>query len=87
MDDFLASTIKVLYPSITEEQLQHVGLELLTIVHQILPSAPLERAIPIALESARRRERLSSTPFYANRAMKDGNEYWVRSALSYQGTQ
>ncbi len=72
------------YPIITKEQLLSVDHELLMEVHKMLPSTPLKRAILIAQESARQRGRLSSTPFYGNRAVKYGQSYWVRMCASYR---
>ena len=72
------------YPSITEEQLASVDHELLMEVYKMLPQTPMKRAILIAQESARQRERLSSIPFYGNRALKYGPSYWVRMCASYR---
>ncbi|GAB7563027.1 hypothetical protein LG202_10660 [Methylobacillus methanolivorans] len=57
---------------------------LLKIVKELLPSFP-DRHVPIAREAARKRERLSSIPFYAARAAKGGDHYWVKWSLSYMG--
>lgn len=59
---------------------------LLKIVKEWLPESPMSQIIPIAREAARLRERLSSTPFYAKRAQEEGESYWVRRSISYQGT-
>jgi hypothetical protein len=72
------------YPGITTEQLETVDHQLLMEVHKMLPSTPLKRAILIAQESERQREQLSSIPFYANRAQKNGISYWVRMCASYR---
>lgn len=40
--------------------------------------APLHR-----LEALRSKERFSSAPFYAKRAAKDGEDYWMEFAGSY----
>lgn len=72
------------YPNITNEQLETVDHQLLMEVHKMLPSAPLKRAILIAQESERQREQLSSIPFYANRAQKEGARYWVRMCASFR---
>lgn len=72
-------------PSKTDLLLLKADPSLLAILSESYPSIPLERAVPIALEAARQRERLSSIPFYANRAAKDGNAYWIRMAISYRG--
>lgn len=72
------------YPIITKEQLLSVDHELLMEVHKMLPPTPLKRAALIAQEAARQRERLSSIPFYGNRAAKYGQRYWVRMCASYR---
>jgi hypothetical protein len=58
---------------------------LLKIVKELLPNFP-DRQIPIAREAQRLKERLSSTPFYARRAEKEGDYFWVSWSLSYRGT-
>lgn len=72
------------YPTITEEQLASVDHELLMEVYKMLPQTPMKRAILVAQESARQRERLSSIPFYGNRAARHGQRYWVRMSASYR---
>lgn len=57
---------------------------LVKIVSELLPSYP-KRWVPIAREAQRLKERLSSTPFYANQAATEGDIYWVRSSISYRG--
>jgi hypothetical protein len=44
-----------------------------------------ETPLPIRLEAQRQKERLSSIPFYAKKAEKEGDEYWLRLAQSYLG--
>ncbi len=81
--EFTAHLIEC-YPSIMDEQLASVDQELLMEVYKMLPQTPMKRAILIAQESARQRERLSSIPFYGNRAVKYGTSYWVRMCASYR---
>lgn len=83
MQEFTKNLIQC-YPTITPEQLATVDHELLMEVHKMLPSTPLKRAVLIAQEAARQRERLSSIPFYGNRAAKYGQSYWVRMCASYR---
>ena len=44
-----------------------------------------KRLRPIRLEAARQKERLYSIPFYAKKAAKDGDAYWLKLAGSYRG--
>jgi hypothetical protein len=57
---------------------------LVKIVSELLPSYP-GRWVPIAREAQRLKERLSSTPFYSERAAREGDNYWVRLSISYRG--
>lgn len=67
---------------------------LIEILMELHPYLAEDRVIPIALEATRKKERLSSTPFYANRAkdyprnsnQKCENAYWIHLAINYQGT-
>jgi hypothetical protein len=46
---------------------------------------PEVRRKAIVAEAIRLQERLSSTPFYANRAKKEGPKYWLSRCISYAG--
>lgn len=44
-----------------------------------------ERVEAIVAEARRMRERLSTIPWYAKGAAREGTTYWLRLAISYRG--
>lgn len=49
----------------------------------LYPNMDPRRRIPIAQESLRKKERLSSIPFYARKQAKEGDRLWIRLSISY----
>lgn len=59
--------------------------ELARLATTYLAGLPEHRQRAILAEARRKRARLSSIPWYANKARNGGEEYWLRSAISYMG--
>ncbi|GEM_PF-6176459 len=60
-------------------------LRMMTLAELVARPLPPERIAAIEREAQRLKERLSSIPFYAKKAKKEGFAYWMRLAASYQG--
>lgn len=59
---------------------------MMKILRDLLPSKTEAELIPIARESQRIKEQLSSIPFYAQKEAVEGDKLWVRLSISYTGT-
>ena len=59
--------------------------ELETLSRSYLEGFPEHRRRAILAEARRKRARLSSIPWHANRAKRDGDEYWLSLSISYMG--
>lgn len=59
--------------------------ELERVSKEFLRGFPENRRLAILGEARRRRARLSSIPWYAEKAERRGVEYWLRLSISYMG--
>ena len=69
----------------TEPSMQDQGDDLEEVAKTYLEGFPPDRVRAIVAEARRKRERLSSIPFYAEKEKRRGSELWLRLAISYAG--